>query len=122
MYSFESFIDFFMKCFITFNSLLLCATALLPFTAASALSLAAGIPRRLIAFDNVCAWSYPRTSPHGPFWKGGDGYLTRGRAYVVAKNAKQAEADLTSALEWLSDARSRKVAEDNLASLAKANR
>jgi hypothetical protein len=46
----------------------------------------------------------------------------RGRANVIAKNAKQAETDLTSALEWLSDARSRKVAEENLASLGKANR
>ncbi len=38
------------------TSLLLFATALLPFTAASAQSLAADTPRRLIAIDNVCAW------------------------------------------------------------------
>jgi hypothetical protein len=65
------------------------------------------------AAEDIAAW---------PFWKRGDGYLMRGRAHVIAKNAKQAEADLTSALEWLGDARSRKVAEDHLAGLAKGNR
>jgi hypothetical protein len=45
-----------MKHLITFISLLLRATALLPFTAASSQSLAADIPRRVIAIDNVCAW------------------------------------------------------------------
>jgi hypothetical protein len=65
------------------------------------------------AAEDIATW---------PFWKRGDGYLMRGRANVIAKNAKQAETDLTSALEWLSDARSRKVAEENLASLGKANR
>jgi len=38
------------------TSLLLFATALLPYCVASAQSLAADIPRRLIAIDNVCAW------------------------------------------------------------------
>jgi hypothetical protein len=57
-----------------------------------------------------------------PFWKRGDGYLARGRACVITKDAKQAEADLTHALEWLRDARMRKAAEDHLASLAKQNR
>ena len=65
------------------------------------------------AAEDIAAW---------PFWKRGDGYFARGRAYVFTNNTEQARADLTSAIEWLSDARSRKVAEDNLASLAKANR
>ena len=38
------------------TALFLFAAALLPFAAASAQSLAADIPRRLIAIDNVCAW------------------------------------------------------------------
>lgn len=49
-----------------------------------------------------------------PFWKRGDAYLIRGRAHLIAKNAKQAESDLTHALEWLSDDRSRKTAEQGL--------
>ena len=65
------------------------------------------------AGEDIAAW---------PFWKRGDGYFARGRAYVFTNNTEQARADLTSAIEWLSDARSRKVAEDNLARLAKANR
>jgi hypothetical protein len=52
-----------------------------------------------------------------PFWKRGDGYLLRGRAHLITKNAKQAESDLTHALEWLSDDRSRKSAEQGLQSL-----
>lgn len=52
-----------------------------------------------------------------PFWKRGDGYLLRGRAHLITKNAKQAEADLTHALEWLSDDRSRKTADQGLQSL-----
>jgi Domain of unknown function (DUF4838) len=52
-----------------------------------------------------------------PFWKRGDGYLTRGRAHLITKNTKQAESDLTHALEWLSDERSRKTAEQGLHSL-----
>jgi hypothetical protein len=42
-----------------------------------------------------------------PFWKRGDGYLARGRAYAITKNSKQAEADLTQALEFTSDPRTR---------------
>lgn len=49
-----------------------------------------------------------------PFWKRGDGYLIRGRAHLIAKNPKKAELDLTHALEWLSDDRSRKTAEQGL--------
>ena len=52
-----------------------------------------------------------------PFWKRGDGYLLRGRAHLITKNAKQAEADLTQALEWLSDDRSRKSAEQGIQSV-----
>ncbi|QIF03528.1 DUF4838 domain-containing protein [Roseimicrobium sp. ORNL1] len=42
-----------------------------------------------------------------PFWKRGDGYYTRGRAYAITKQAKEAEADLTSALPWIADRRVR---------------
>ena len=42
-----------------------------------------------------------------PFWKRGDGYLARGRAYAIIKASKQAEADLTHALEFTSAPRSR---------------
>jgi hypothetical protein len=37
-------------------ALFICATAVLPFAATADPSLAADIPRRLIAIDNVCAW------------------------------------------------------------------
>ncbi len=52
-----------------------------------------------------------------PLWKRGDGYLVRGRAHLIAKNAKQAWADFTHALEWLRDERSRKAAQQGLQSL-----
>ena len=42
-----------------------------------------------------------------PFWKRGDGYLMRGRAYAITKDAKQAESDLIFALEWPGDPRTR---------------
>ena len=42
-----------------------------------------------------------------PFWKRGDGYLMRGRAYAITKDAKQAESDLILALEWTGDPRTR---------------
>lgn len=42
-----------------------------------------------------------------PFWKRGDGYFARGRAYALTKAGKQAEADLTLALEFTSLPRSR---------------
>ena len=41
------------------------------------------------------------------FWKRGDGYFARGRAHVSTKSGTAAEADLTHALEWTSDARLR---------------
>jgi hypothetical protein len=52
-----------------------------------------------------------------PFWKRGDGYLTRGRAFVAVKKPAQAENDLTHALAWLSDERSRKTAQQGLQAL-----
>lgn len=42
-----------------------------------------------------------------PFWKRGDGYRLRGRAYYLMKHAKEAEKDLSAALEWTSDTRVR---------------
>jgi tetratricopeptide (TPR) repeat protein len=42
-----------------------------------------------------------------PFWKRGAGYLGRGRAYVITKDSKQAEADLMRALEFTSEPRTR---------------
>jgi hypothetical protein len=42
-----------------------------------------------------------------PFWKRGDGYLARGRAYAITKAGKEAEADLTAALDWISEPRTR---------------
>ena len=52
-----------------------------------------------------------------PFWKRGDGYLHRGRAHLINKNFDQARSDLTNAIEWLSDERSRRSAEQSLQSL-----
>ena len=40
-----------------------------------------------------------------PFWKTGDGYALRGRAYAIAGKGNEAEADLLHALEFTSDAR-----------------
>lgn len=42
-----------------------------------------------------------------PFWKAGDGYSARGRAYAITKAGQKAEADLLRALEWTSDTRIR---------------
>ncbi len=42
-----------------------------------------------------------------PFWKRGDGYYARGRAYFITKDAEKAEADLTAALQWTSESRTR---------------
>ena len=44
--------------------------------------------------EDISAW---------PFWKVGDGYYVRGRAYAAAGAGKQAESDLTRALEFTSD-------------------
>ena len=50
------------------------------------------------ANEDINAW---------PFWKRGDGWFARGRAHAIAKKGKEAEADLTRALEWTSDTRIR---------------
>lgn len=42
-----------------------------------------------------------------PFWKAGDGYFHRGLAHAITKAGKEAELDLTRALEWSSDPRLR---------------
>jgi len=42
-----------------------------------------------------------------PFWKRGDGYHARGRAYFIAKAGEKAEADLSAALPWTSEPRTR---------------
>jgi hypothetical protein len=42
-----------------------------------------------------------------PFWKRGDGHFARGRAYFVTKDAEKAEADLSAALPWTSQPRTR---------------
>ena len=50
------------------------------------------------ANEDINAW---------PFWKAGDGFYTRGRAYSIMKNGQSAERDLLQALEWTSDRRMR---------------
>jgi tetratricopeptide (TPR) repeat protein len=50
------------------------------------------------ANEDIAAW---------PFWKRGDGYFARGRARVITKAGKEAESDLTRALEWTSEPRTR---------------
>ena len=52
-----------------------------------------------------------------PSWKRGDGYLARGRAHLIARDAQQAGDDLAHALEWLADERARKAAQQGLESL-----
>lgn len=42
-----------------------------------------------------------------PFWKRGDGFHARGRAYYITKAGEKAELDLSAALEWTSDPRAR---------------
>ena len=42
-----------------------------------------------------------------PFWKRADGLLARGRAYSLVKDGARAESDLSTAIEWISDARCR---------------
>lgn len=51
-----------------------------------------------------------------PFWKAGDGYYARGLAYAITKAGPEAEADLTRALEWTGDPRSRDSIRQTLAS------
>jgi len=50
------------------------------------------------AQEDIDAW---------PFWKRGDGYFARGRAYVANRAGQEAEADLRRALPWTSEARTR---------------
>jgi hypothetical protein len=45
-----------------------------------------------------------------PFWKCCDGFLARGGAYFIAKDGDQAEADLSAAVEWIGDSRTREPA------------
>ncbi|MFN0075215.1 MAG: DUF4838 domain-containing protein [Prosthecobacter sp.] len=42
-----------------------------------------------------------------PFWKRGAAFHARGRAYSIAKTGDKAEADLTAALDWISEPRTR---------------
>jgi hypothetical protein len=42
-----------------------------------------------------------------PFWKRGDGYYLRGRAYHAVQDGEKAEADLAQALLWTSEPRNR---------------
>lgn len=44
-----------------------------------------------------------------PFWKRGDGFHHRGRAYSITKNGEEAESDLSAALEWIGDPRTRET-------------
>ena len=46
------------------------------------------------AAEDIATWA---------FWKRGDGFASRGLARLIAKSGKEAEADLTRALEWTSD-------------------
>lgn len=50
-----------------------------------------------------------------PFWKAGDGYFARGRAFLSLKAGKEAEADFLRALEWSSEPRLRDVIKQTLA-------
>ncbi len=42
-----------------------------------------------------------------PFWQAGEAYFARGRAYWFTQSGKEAEADLTRALTFISDTRTR---------------
>lgn len=44
-----------------------------------------------------------------PFWKRGEGFHHRGRAYSITKNGEKAESDLNAALEWIGDPRTRET-------------
>ncbi len=56
-----------------------------------------------------------------PFWKAGDGYFARGRAYALTKAGQEAEADLLRALEWTSDPRVRDSIRQTLGSNRETN-
>ena len=64
------------------------------------------------AKEDISAW---------PFWKRGDGYFARGRAHMITKSGREAEADLTHALEWISDTRTRDSVLLNLAQNRESN-
>jgi tetratricopeptide (TPR) repeat protein len=53
------------------------------------------------AGENILAWD---------FWKRGEGFLARGRAYMNVKDGTKAEADLLHALEWTTEPRAREAA------------
>lgn len=42
-----------------------------------------------------------------PFWKRGDGLHARGRAYSITKHGDKAESDLSAAVDWIGDPRTR---------------
>ena len=44
-----------------------------------------------------------------PFWKRGDGLHHRGRAHTIAKNGEKAETDLSAALDFIGDLRTRET-------------
>lgn len=48
--------------------------------------------------EEIAAW---------PFWKIGDGFAARGRAFALAKAGPEAEADLLRAIQWTSDPQGR---------------
>jgi predicted negative regulator of RcsB-dependent stress response len=56
-----------------------------------------------------------------PFWKAGDGYFARGRAFMINKAGKEAEADFNRALEWSSEPRLRDVIKQSLAGNLETN-
>jgi hypothetical protein len=53
-----------------------------------------------------------------PFWKRGDGFHARGRAWFMAKAGEKAETDLSAALPWISERNTR----DNVFLLLAQNR
>ena len=42
-----------------------------------------------------------------PFWKRGDAYRLRGRAYSITKDGPKAESDLRESIRWTSESRTR---------------
>ena len=44
-----------------------------------------------------------------PFWKRGDGFHARGRAYFITKAGEKAETDLSAALDFIGDLRTRET-------------
>jgi hypothetical protein len=56
-----------------------------------------------------------------PFWKRGDGYFIRGRAFAAAGRRAEAEKDFTNALGWISDKRTRETVNQALAKNRESN-